>query len=704
MNNSTPKTNKSDSYLGIIAGLVWAMVGATLICFLLALFLMPKIVPAAQPPTPAIPSATFTIPPAVATPTLLITAAPPAATPTNVSSIKAAQITPLNASQVTEVADLGKGVIGQVAFSPDGNQIAVASSTGVQIYDAKLLQVISQFAGDDWIASLAYSPDGKTLATWYPNGSVALWDVSTAQRLQTLTSDSSGSYQFRGGGVFEVAFSPDGKILAAGQGDGAVHLWDPASGQLIRTIKGSKTSIHSVAISPDGKFLASTATFEGIVRVWSVESGELVKELKVAGIPIMLNVNFSPDGNLLAVSGAILISIQAKTAESSVTLWDTTSWQEARQIKAQDGGVVGGVAFSPDGKTLTFSAGKGGLSFWEIATGAQVRALEGPAGRVYSVAFSPDGQTLVSGSTDGLSLWDTVSGAALKSTSAYGEGLTDIALSSNGISLVTASKNGEVVLWDASTRQRTRAFNSAEQTPKCVAVSPNGRLISSGFEDGSIRIWDAESGAEIRTLNGHTSDVVDIAFSPDNTLLASASDDKTIILWSVADGQKQHTLSGKNEGKIVNISFSSDGTQLLSSSSEGEIKLWDVFAGNAIYVLAEFPFDNRSVFSPDGKVFASADLIAIKIWNAANGQQIHEWSTERAEMLAFSPDGRILVSGGSDGSLNLWNVNDDANLLAIATLKVHHDSVTGIVFTPDGKTMITSSLDGTVRFWNVVQQ
>ncbi len=196
-------------------------------------------------------------------------------------------MTSLTAGNIEETITLGKGVISQVVFSPDGNQIALSSSTGIWIYDAKSLKEISEFATDDWISSLAYSPDGKMIAAWYPDGSVGLWDVKTSTLQQTLKVESEGNIRFTGDGLNNVAFSADGKVLASGHGDGSVHLWDTVRGELIRTIKGSETSIQGIAISPDGKLLASTAIFEGVVRVWDMESGELVKEVTITGSPML---------------------------------------------------------------------------------------------------------------------------------------------------------------------------------------------------------------------------------------------------------------------------------------------------------------------------------------------------------------------------------------------------------------------------------
>ena len=238
---------------------------------------------------------------------------------------------------------------------------------------------------------------------------------------------------------------------------------------------------------------------------------------------------------------------------------------------------------------------------------------------------------------------------------------------------------------------------STERSPTSVEFSPDGTLIASGFEDNDIRIWDVNSGAEVRNLTGHTGDVLDIAFSPDGTLLASTSDDKTVSVWNTADGQVLHIFEGY-EGGTLNVSFSPDGTRLLTSSKDGEIKMWDT-NGNELYALNENAFVLHSVYAPDGFYFATADFNTIKTWNATNGKEVRAWESDQlgVETLAYSNDGQMLISGGGNGSIDLWDINT-ATLLK--TLAGHHGTITGILFSSDGRTMITSSSDGTVRFWN----
>jgi dipeptidyl aminopeptidase/acylaminoacyl peptidase len=238
----------------------------------------------------------------------------------------------------------------------------------------------------DGVNSVAFSPDGKTLAVITVDGTVRLWDVAT--RLQIGSLASSGSL------VLSVAFSADGKILAIGSTDGMVQLWDLATQQLGSPLTVPGGQVNSVAFSPGGKTLA-TSSADGTMRLWDVATHRQI------GSPItvpagVVAVAFSPDGKTLATG----------SNDGTVRLWDVATQQLIGSPLTVPAG-ESTLAFSPDGKTLATASNDDTVRLWDVATHRQIgRPLTGPAG-VVAVAFGPDGKTLATGSNDGtVRLWD----------------------------------------------------------------------------------------------------------------------------------------------------------------------------------------------------------------------------------------------------------------------------------------------------------
>ena len=292
-------------------------------------------------------------------------------------------------------ARLDKGSItGNIAYSPDGTRLAVASSIGVWIYDAQTGEELSLLAGEELsllghtygVLSMSFSPDGTTLASgggWNDN-TVRLWDVATATHKATLTGHTDW--------VNSVSFSPDGTTLASGSRDNTVRLWDVATATHKATLTGHTDSVRSVSFSSDGTTLAS-GSGDDTVRLWDVATATH-KATLTGHTSFVSSVSFSPDGTTLASGSG-----------REVRLWDVaTATHKATLTGHTDS--VRSVSFSPDGTTLASGSGDDTVRLWDVATATHKATLTGHTSFVSSVSFSPDGTTLASGSGDGtVLLW-----------------------------------------------------------------------------------------------------------------------------------------------------------------------------------------------------------------------------------------------------------------------------------------------------------
>ena len=290
-----------------------------------------------------------------------------------------------------------------------------------------------------WVSSVTFSPDGNTLASGSWDNSIKLWNPATGEEIRTLIGHSDS--------VLSVVISPNGKTLASGSRDNTIRLWNPATGEQILTLQGGSNLVRSIAISPDGKILAS-GSLNNTIQLWNLATGEKIRTLVE---------HSSRFNSLLAL---------VNTAYS--------------------------VSFSPDGKTLASGSYDNTIKLWNLATGEEIRTLQGHSSPVYSVAISPDGKTLVSGSAD-----------------------------------------NTVKLWNLATGEEIRTFKGHSDEVNSVAISPDGKSIASGSRDKTIKLWNLATGKLIRTLFGHSESVRSVAFSPDGRTLASGSDDTTIKIWRV---------------------------------------------------------------------------------------------------------------------------------------------------------------------------
>ena len=609
-------------------------------------------------------------------------------------------------------ARLGKGdLTGTIAYSSDGDLLAVASSIGIWIYDAHTGATLDLLTAPAPVSQVVFSPDGNTIASGsWDDDMVRLWDVGTGQLMAPLTGQTDSTSN--------VAFSPDGTMLTSGGADLVVRLWDTATGQLKTTFIGPSGHINSVTFSPDGGILAGGT--DDKVWLWDVTTGQSVAILEHKdGVR---KVAFSPDGTTLASMNW--------GNDSTVRLWDTVTWQPKIILKGHNS-PVSSIAFSPDGSTLATGGGwrDGMVRLWEVDTGQLIVTLGGHADFINSVAFSPDGTTLASASWDN-TVWlrDTATWRPRIILKEYTSAVTSIAFRSDDRTLATGGgwQDGMVRLWDIETGRRKAVFGGHANSISTIVFRPDSSTIATvGHDDtdeGRIRLWNTDTGQLETTIAGHTSSILSAAFSPDGTTLATAGgwpgnssssgeQDVAIRLWDADTGRLKATLMGATHG-VRAVAFSPDGKILAAGIRDRNIQLWDVAERQLIATLrADRNPVNSVAFSPDGKTLASGSGHGnwsteglVQLWNVPTRELIATLTGDGnpVNSIAFSPDGRTLASGHGDweteGLVQLWNVPTRE---LTATFTGHTDAVSSVAFSSDGTTLASGSEDGTVLLWDL---
>jgi len=588
------------------------------------------------------------------------------------------------------IARIGKGGIKTIRFFPDGTKLAVGSTIGIWIYDiqtGEAIDLLTTHTGP--VNSIAFTPDGKTFASASDDNTARMWDANTGKNKEMffeLPGDADA-----------LDINSNGKVIAIGCFD-SIHLFDYHTGLQNTRATRHTGEVSSVTFSPNGKLLASCAN-EGddSILIWNAHTGNLLRAI-TEDVDIV-SIAFSPDSSTLA----------SATLQGDIRLWDVVTAKLLRTCETENWMYeCNSMEFSPDGRTLAGGFDGGVVCIWDAATGKVKKTIE-HEDVVVSISYSPDGSVLASAMENGIiQFWDVSTGKLQKSIPSRIPYMSSVICSPN-TRMIAGGNGTDICFWDLDTGKLINTIFAPKDTIHSVSISSDGKILASGGDSLMVRLWNVQNGRFLGTYSGHTNSIYAVAFSPDDSMLASASSDNTIRLWEIRKGEQiltgtqLNTFEGHTNG-VSAVTFSPDGQVLASGSKDRTVRLWAVKSGILLNTLVGHTGDVQTVrFSPDGKYLVSGCCWSGKwdgkvcLWHLQTGELILTLENETVAAATFSPDGSILVYANDD-TIYFFDIDTENT---ITMLKGHTDVIDSLAYSSDGKTLVSGSIDGTILIWDI---
>ncbi|UCC53269.1 MAG: hypothetical protein JSV68_04735, partial [Anaerolineaceae bacterium] len=545
---------------------------------------------------------------------------------------------------------------------------------------------------------VAFSPDGRSIATTDLDHGVKIWNAVTGEELISLVGHDDV--------VLNVSFSPDGGHLITTSLDGKAIVWDLYPGQEQLFLVGHEAGVISAAFSKDGSRIVTTS-YDGTAKIWNADTAEELMTLSHTGITT--GAEFSPDGSRVVVADHDAFTVQ---------VWDTSSGERIFALEEHTEG-VNDVAFSPDGERLVTTSNDATAKVWDAATGGLLFTLF-HSSAVFDVDYSFDGSQLATASQDGtLTIWDADTGREIMKLPGQATGTTNIAFSRDGKHLVSGGAESKV--WDITPGggSEFQTIDGHDDLVFGLAYDIEGQRLASSSWDGTVKVWELCSGLLLKTMDEHEGRVASVTFSPDGNRLASAGYDGTVRIWDTASGEEMTRLipttaqnriadSSQSIDKqasfdipwTLGVAYSPDGRQLTSTSRDGTVKIWDASTGMELQSLIGHIGSVFGVaYSSDGRCVAtSGEDGTARIWDSKSGKELLrlDGHTNWVTSVHFSPDGQLLATSSFDKTVRLWDTITGEEILSLSGSSAFWD----VTFSADGSYLFTNGFDGTVRQWD----